>query len=437
MTIEQSTLLEKVNRARADIARELPGSNTFDAGFLNATAVAIGGMSDEISTEISQLLSQLFPLTATNEFLEQWASIRAISRNGATSSAGSIVVTGVASTIVPISTNWQSLDNITYISSSDVTIENEVFAITSITRIGQTATVTTATVHTYATGQTVNIAGAVETQYNGSFVIIVNNSTEFQYTILGTPSTPATGTLLSDSDMAIIPVNSQQLGSLTNAIMGQAVVISAAIGGVDGTAFVSQDNIQGGNDTETDDKLRIRFLNALANSPTGFSEKDVINAVRLVPEASRVLVKRATPAAGQVTVLFMTDDSLTITPSAEQIAQAKSNIQDIADVTVDDINADIIVTVPTLVNTNFVFSTIEPNTSTMKTAIINNLSAFFSDGVDIEKSVTEKEYESAIFNTIDPDTGESLDSFILSSPVGDITITNAEVAALGTVAFDV
>ena len=67
--------------------------------------------------------------------------------------------------------------------------------VTSITRSSQTATLTAAAAHGFATGDYVTIAGAVESEYNGTYVITVTSTTVFTYTVSGTPSTPATGTI--------------------------------------------------------------------------------------------------------------------------------------------------------------------------------------------------------------------------------------------------
>lgn len=67
--------------------------------------------------------------------------------------------------------------------------------VTSITRASQTATVTCAANHGLATGDYVRIAGAVETEYNGVYQVTVTGATTFTYTVVGTPSTPATGTI--------------------------------------------------------------------------------------------------------------------------------------------------------------------------------------------------------------------------------------------------
>lgn len=68
----------------------------------------------------------------------------------------------------------------------------DVTTITSITRSGSTATATVASTATLYTGQTVLIYGAVQTAYNGVFNITVANGTTFTFTVVGTPTTPAT-----------------------------------------------------------------------------------------------------------------------------------------------------------------------------------------------------------------------------------------------------
>lgn len=67
--------------------------------------------------------------------------------------------------------------------------------IQSITRSGSVATVTRPS-HGYVNGQTVTIAGADQTDYNGDFTITVTGVDTFTYSLGGaTPATPATGYL--------------------------------------------------------------------------------------------------------------------------------------------------------------------------------------------------------------------------------------------------
>lgn len=71
----------------------------------------------------------------------------------------------------------------------------DTLSVSSITRSSSTATATTASAHELLTGDYVTIAGASQTEYNGTYQITVTSSTTFTYTVSGTPVTPATGTI--------------------------------------------------------------------------------------------------------------------------------------------------------------------------------------------------------------------------------------------------
>lgn len=65
--------------------------------------------------------------------------------------------------------------------------------VSTITRDGATATVTTTHLHGLSTGNTVVIRGANEPEYNGSFSVTVTSTTAFTIPVTGSPATPATG----------------------------------------------------------------------------------------------------------------------------------------------------------------------------------------------------------------------------------------------------
>lgn len=69
-------------------------------------------------------------------------------------------------------------------------------SISSITRSGTTATVTTTAAHGLATGDYVAIAGANQADYNITASITVLTTTTFTYTVANSPTTPATGTIV-------------------------------------------------------------------------------------------------------------------------------------------------------------------------------------------------------------------------------------------------
>ncbi len=65
-------------------------------------------------------------------------------------------------------------------------------AAVTITRVSTTATATL-TAHGLANGARVTISGAAQTEYNGTFVISNVTANTFDFTVAGTPVTPATG----------------------------------------------------------------------------------------------------------------------------------------------------------------------------------------------------------------------------------------------------
>ena len=65
-----------------------------------------------------------------------------------------------------------------------------------VTRSGSTATMTFGVAHGYVSGQQITVAGAAQTDYNGTFTILsVPSTTTLTYTVSNSPTTPATGTI--------------------------------------------------------------------------------------------------------------------------------------------------------------------------------------------------------------------------------------------------
>lgn len=105
MPLDIPTLEDVFNRTKTDVKNSLPESNPF---LLNAQMLALifgfSGRAHDNYLSQKELIKQIFPDTATGEFLERWASIYGITRNPATQSKGEITVTGIVSSIVPIGT---------------------------------------------------------------------------------------------------------------------------------------------------------------------------------------------------------------------------------------------------------------------------------------------------------------------------------------------
>lgn len=78
--------------------------------------------------------------------------------------------------------------------SSNITLRTA-RAVSSLTRVGTTATCVTGVAHGLTTGDKVYITGATQTEYNGEYVVTVTNTTTFTYTFAGSATATATGSI--------------------------------------------------------------------------------------------------------------------------------------------------------------------------------------------------------------------------------------------------
>lgn len=224
-------------------------------------------------------------------------------------------------------------------------------AVSTVTRISTTATVTTTGDHSIGDGQFVTMQGADQAEYNGVFQVNVTGSDTFTYEVTGAPATPATGTI---------------------------------------------------------EALYSKFT---------------------APTAGVV------PAPGQVAVYVLRDNDANIIPTQTVLNTTKTAIIENGALPAHSAEADVFVLGPEVVETDFDFSSITPDTPTMRTAVELQLQAFFEDTVDFEQTVTEAAYLGAIQNTQDLQTGDVLRSFSLTAPVGDIVVEGGQIATLGAVTF--
>lgn len=425
-----------IKRILADVERNLPGVDpTIHGSFEKAFSVGLGGRSFDNVELLRQLLKEMFPQTSGDVYLERWAGYNDLTRDPATGATGKVTFTGTVSSVVPISTQIKSTSTgETYTTDAEITLALQSISVTSLTRSGTTATAVTASDHKIASGMSITIAGANETDYNGTFTVTVTGSDTFEYTVSGSPSTPATGTITAAFNGEEINITSSGTGEDVNLDSGAQLNLITPISGVDTTSLVQYSEITGGKDVENDVALIIRVLYSRANPVANFNVAAIEKQCFLVSGVTRVKVKRITPATGQVTILFVRDDDIgSIIPSSQDITDVKNSIIDILPATSD--TADVIVTAPTAVTTDFTFTALSPDTTTMRTAIEDNLKAFYRDKVAFEIDVTEDNYKNAIVSTIDPETGDTLSSFTLSAPSGDITVTTNEIGVLGNITF--
>lgn len=431
MPIEFPTYDQIVERTRADIASELPEVDpTISGSFVSALAISNAGRHYDNVLLIQQLLKELFPQTATGEFLEMWAQYEGLYRLAATPSTGNITVTGTAGTSIPIDTQWRTVENMIVKSLAAATIAAVSQSVT-LNASGSTVTATTSSDHSLATGMIVTISGATDTNYNGSWVITVTDTDEFQYEATPNPSGADSGTLSYDG--ATVEVESIDTGDNSNLASGTELQLTAPIVGVDNTAFVQFLGLTGGGDEETDEALLERVLTSRSNPVANFNESAIILQAKTVSGVTRVFVNPITPYVGAVTVAFMRDNDTNPIPDAGEVQDVYDALLEILPASSDP--AELYVQAPSPVSVDFTFSSITPDTATMRQAIENNLIVYFDEETEYEIDIDEDKYRSIIINTIDTETGDSLLSFNLTTPSTDITISTGEIGVLGTVSF--
>jgi hypothetical protein len=91
--------------------------------------------------------------------------------------------------------NWSSSAREDFLTALNVT-RTTTWRVTGITRSGSTATAT-CSAHGFKAGDSVTISGAFQGAYNGTFTITGVTTNTFNYTVSGTPTTPATGTMIT------------------------------------------------------------------------------------------------------------------------------------------------------------------------------------------------------------------------------------------------
>jgi uncharacterized phage protein gp47/JayE len=425
---------EIVTRSKTAVQRALPASNPFlPNSWLSALITAYSYRIYDFYLQLREALKQTFFDTSTGEFLERQASWFGITRLAATGSSGKIIATGLTGSSIPLFTLYQTSDGIEFQSTATVNITDKNVNVFSINRSGTIATVVTGAKHELASNVPVTIAGANESNFNvvDAEITIVDDVT-FTYVVADTGATVATGTITAAFTSATIPVQSLSFGEETNLPLDSVLSLQSPIVGVDDDAQVDADEIAGGTNQETDAALRSRFLERVQNPVANFNVAAIEAQAKEVNGVTRVFVFEITPDVGQVTIYFMRDNDENPIPTAPEVDDVKNKILEITPANTDE--SDVFVIAPTAVSTDFIFSSITPNTTAMKNAVQATLEQFFSENTSVGVSVQKIAFESAIFQTVD-ESGQRIESFGLVIPATNIFVAVGEIATLGNVTF--
>lgn len=429
---------EVVDRILTDIQNELPELNPFlRESIIRALGVSNAGRLYDIYIQQKQAQNERFVDTATDvDFIRRHGLFKGIDVNPAGVAKGFITATGTPGSIINSGTLYQTENQIEYeVINQNYVIQTQVLAVQSLTRSGSTVTATFNAAHLLASNVNVIIAGADQSEYNGTFPITVTGEDVFTYEIVGTPITPATGTITATADVANVEVQSVETGADKNLDGGAKLSLKTPIAGVDDDAYVQFNKISGGTDEETTDEYRARVLEGYAYPISNFNGADIIRVAKSIPGVTRVWVFDATPIAGECETYFVRDNDDDIIPDPTEIQTVKDEILKIKTAPMRD--EDVHVYPPTKVQVDFTFIDLDPDSQALRDAIEDNLIQLFKDVPNVGENLIEDAYRSAIYQTLNPETGEFVKSFALSAPVGDIAVADGELAVLGNITWNV
>ena len=166
------------------------------------------------------------------EFVEKGGAAQKLRQTYATSQTARKMYTCVSCT-----TTLENFDTANMLIT-DATLGGGLTAsVTSLSRVGNVATATTAAAHGFTDGQNVVIAGANPVDYNGTFSLGLVNATTFFYTVAETPLTPASGLInvaLPGAPISVVSIT--RVGSIatvtTSAVHGftngQMIIMTGA-----------------------------------------------------------------------------------------------------------------------------------------------------------------------------------------------------------------
>lgn len=427
---------EVADRMKTDVQSELPESNPFlRNSFLGALIIGFSGRIYEYYLQLKQLINEIFPDTAEGEYLNRWGSYIGMTRSSATQSSGYCTVEGTVGSVIAVDTELQSSDGNTYKTKAETIVTDVTISIITLEKSGETAIATTNSNHFLADGIDVTISGATETEYNGTFTIDVTSEKTFTYDITGTPTSPATGTILCNHITSSFEIESELYGEDKNLDSGTSLTFSSSVSGINANAYVQFLGVIGGTDSESDDDYRKRVTDRWQHPVAHFNESTVKNLAKEISGVTRVWVEDITPELGMCTILFVRDNDSVIIPTSSEVADVKEKILTIKPINMSD--NDVIVKAPNPKSVDFVFTALDSNTGTMRESINNSLQEFFTENTNVGETLSRYSYTSAIYNTIDETTGELVHSFNLSSPAGDIVTTFQELPVLGDITYNI
>ena len=447
--------VEVDERARTDVARVVTGSNPFlPNSFWGGLISSISNRIFDFYAALSEAIRESIPDTAES-LLDRWAAIWGVTRIGASLAGGEIDIRALVGTPIPATTVWVSSSGQRYtMDAAGAAAAVVAIEILSLVRGGSTVTVTTDAPHRLG-GTSSDFALAITGSATSAFNLdplpdlTITGETTLSFTAASGANDNPSAAVLSLSNTANGATSSSvtaiTAGSAANQFANEPLTIESPVANVLETAHVVYGGISGGNAQETDDALRLRYLDRVQNPVAHFSVAEITATAKTLNGVTRVFVSEATPALGQVTVYFIRGNDASILPDAAEVLAVKTALigGTTGGITYPGIkpantaDADVIVSAPTASAVAFTFTALAPDTTEMRAAVTSNLEQMFEEDTSVGVALTLHQYTAAIYNTVDPITGLSVTSYTLSTPTTDQAAGAGVLRTLGTVTYSI
>ena len=411
---------------------------------VGASAISAVGIQEGVEDAADQMFWQ----TADDDFLEIIGEYDKTTRFTAQKSSGYCATHGVLTTLIPADTPLTCLGK-NYITLLDAYVQNYTDSV-SLSFSGGIVTAITTSEHTLSTGLEVTISdAAVYTEYNGTFIITVLDENTFTYELDDTPAGADTGSY--SSDYVLLDIESVDTGDDVNLESG--VVMKIDVVDIEDDVFVGVDGITGGLEEEEIEDYRERVGESHILIPGISTEAMIKYSAKKIVGNTRVYVIRPTvdeyghvitegtrgdagylPMLGEAVIYILRDNDPSIEPSQAVLDETKAQI--LSDGSWSSLTSEdnLFVLAPTIIEVDFTFTSITPDTSTMRAAIEEQLATFFIDNSDIAGIVYLDEVKTFL-RQVQDSTGAFLTGFTMTIPSDDLEADEGELFILGTVTF--
>jgi len=444
MPLNTKSFTDIVRLIQGKFFKVLPGIDpTIKSSLAGASTISAAAVAVSNQEGIKDAVRQSFWQTQDGDFLALTGALNDTNRFNPQPSQGQAAATGILGTSIlsdyPITFNGN-----TYLTTQDSAIQEYSGGITLSFSAGIVTGVTNI-VHTLSTGLFVVISGATQTDYNGTFEIVVLSDMEFTYELVAGALTTDAG--IYTTEYALLNLESVGTGSVQNVTSGGILTIDLT--DVDSDVFVGTFGLDGGADEESEEDYRERVGESYSLTPGIATPPSLVASAKSIAGNTRVFVVRPDgtsggtvgqagykPELGETVMYILRDNDQSILPSSQLLTTTKDQI--IADGLWPTFTLDsqLYVLSPILKTQNFVFTSISPNTVTMQNAIRNQLVSFFEDNAEIEGTISLVKTLNPFLQKIsDPSTGALLTSFTYTTPSSNIVAASGEIYTVGVVSF--